>query len=68
MFAALRGPDSIRLFVSSMVGRTPAVAMGLVIVLRAKELTGSFASGRVAVTIHRRGVGDIGRNHAIELR
>jgi MFS family permease len=44
----LRGPDSARLFVSSMVGRTPAAAMGLVIVLRTKELTGSFAAAGAA--------------------
>jgi MFS family permease len=44
----LRGPDSARLFVSSMVGRTPAAAIGLVIVLRTKELTGSFAAAGVA--------------------
>ena len=45
----LRGPDSARLFVSSMVARTPAAAMGLVIVLRTKELTGSFAAGGLGV-------------------
>jgi predicted MFS family arabinose efflux permease len=45
---ALRGRWSAQLFVSSMVARTPAAAMGLVYVLRTKELTGSFAAAGAA--------------------
>ena len=52
MLDVLRGPDSARLFVSSLVGRTPAAAMGLVIVLRTKELTGSFAYAGIASGAH----------------
>jgi predicted MFS family arabinose efflux permease len=45
---ALRGRYSARLFVSSMVARTPAAAIGLVFVLRTKELTGSYAAAGAA--------------------
>jgi len=44
----LRGGDSARLFVSSLVGRAPATALSLVLVLRTKELTGSFAAAGLA--------------------
>jgi predicted MFS family arabinose efflux permease len=44
----LRGGDSARLFVSSLVGRAPATALTLVLVLRTKELTGSFAAAGLA--------------------
>ena len=48
MLDALRGRYSARLFVSSMVARTPAAAIGLVYVLRTKELTGSYAAAGAA--------------------
>lgn len=48
MLDLLRGGDSARLFVSSLVGRAPATALSLVLVLRTKELTGSFAAAGVA--------------------
>ncbi|WP_053225863.1 MFS transporter [Solirubrobacter soli] len=44
----LRGGDSARLFVSSLIGRAPATALSLVLVLRTKELTGSFAAAGLA--------------------
>jgi predicted MFS family arabinose efflux permease len=48
----LRGGDSARLFVSSLVGRAPATALSLVLVLRTKELTGSFAAAGLASGSH----------------
>ena len=48
MLDLLRGGDSARLFVSSLVGRAPATALSLVLVLRTKELTGSFAAAGLA--------------------
>ena len=52
MLAVLRAPGSARLFVASMVARVPATALGLVFVLRTKELTGSFAAAGVAAGLY----------------
>ena len=52
MLDLLRGGDSARLFVSSLVGRAPATALSLVLVLRTKELTGSFAAAGLASGSH----------------
>jgi MFS family permease len=41
----LRVPGFARLFVASMAGRLPASALGLVFILRTRELTGSYAAG-----------------------
>jgi len=41
----LRVPGFTRLFVASMAGRLPASALGLVFILRTRELTGSYAAG-----------------------
>src|ERR687889_2864523 len=41
----LRIPGFVRLFLASMAGRLPASALGLVLILRTRELTGSFAAG-----------------------
>jgi MFS family permease len=41
----LRVPGFARLFLASMAGRLPASALGLVLILRTRELTGSFAAG-----------------------
>src|SRR4051812_49607972 len=41
----LRAPGFAWLFGASMLGRIPVFATGLVLVLRTRELTGSFASG-----------------------
>src|SRR5215218_10291043 len=41
----LRVPGFTRLFLASMAGRLPASALGLVLILRTRELTGSFAAG-----------------------
>jgi predicted MFS family arabinose efflux permease len=43
--AFLRVPGFARLFAASLAGRLPASALGLVFILRARELTGSFAAG-----------------------
>ncbi len=48
MFDVLRVPGSARLFIASMVGRAPASALGLVFVLRTRDLTGSFAAAGLA--------------------
>jgi MFS family permease len=48
----LRGGDSARLFVASLIGRAPATALSLVLVLRTKELTGSFAAAGLASGAH----------------
>ena len=52
MLDLLRGGDSARLFVASLVGRVPATALSLVLVLRTKELTGSFAAAGLASGAH----------------
>ena len=41
----LRVPGFAPLFLASMAGRLPASALGLVLILRTRELTGSFAAG-----------------------
>jgi MFS family permease len=41
----LRVPGFLRLFLASMAGRLPSSALGLVFILRTRELTGSFAAG-----------------------
>jgi len=41
----LRVPGFAPLFLASMAGRLPASAFGLVLILRTRELTGSFAAG-----------------------
>ena len=38
-------PGFARLFAASMAGRLPASALGLVFILRTRELTGSYAAG-----------------------
>jgi MFS family permease len=43
--AVLRAPGFAWLFGASMLGRVPVFATGLVLVLRTRELTGSFAAG-----------------------
>jgi MFS family permease len=40
------------LFVASLIGRAPATALSLVLVLRTKELTGSFAAAGLASGAH----------------
>jgi MFS family permease len=52
MLDVLRAPGSARVFVASMVARVPVTALGLVFVLRAKELTGSFAAAGVAAGLY----------------
>ncbi len=52
MLAVLSAPGSARVFVASMVARVPVTALGLVFVLRAKELTGSFAAAGVAAGLY----------------
>jgi MFS family permease len=41
----LRVPGFARLFLASMAGRLPASALGLVLILHVRHLTGSFAAG-----------------------
>ena len=41
----LRVPGFARLFLASMAGRLPASALGLVLILHMRALTGSFAAG-----------------------
>jgi MFS family permease len=41
----LRVPGFARLFLASMAGRLPASALGLVLILHLRHLTGSFAAG-----------------------
>jgi MFS family permease len=50
--AVLRAPGFAWLFGASMVGRVPAFAIGLVLVLRTRELTGSFAAGGVVAGVN----------------
>jgi MFS family permease len=52
MLAVLGAPGSARVFVASIVARVPLTALGLVFVLRAKELTGSFAAAGVAAGLY----------------
>src|SRR4051794_41910870 len=52
MLTVLRAPGSARVFIASMAARTPLTALGLVFVLRAKELTGSFAAAGVAAGLY----------------
>lgn len=49
--AVLRAPGFAWLFSASMLGRIPMFATGLVLVLRTRELTGSFASGGLVAGI-----------------
>jgi MFS family permease len=49
--AVLRAPGFAWLFAASMLGRVPAFATGLVLVLRTRELTGSFAAGGVVAGV-----------------
>jgi predicted MFS family arabinose efflux permease len=48
----LRVPGSFRLFATAMLARVPATALGLVFVLRTKELTGSFAAAGTAAGLY----------------
>jgi len=41
-------PAVARLFATSIVARTPLAAIGIVVILRTRELTGSYAAGGVA--------------------
>jgi len=52
MLAVLRVPGSFRVFAASMLARIPVTALGLVFVLRTKELTGSFAAAGVAAGLY----------------
>jgi MFS family permease len=52
VLAVLRVPGSARVFAASMVARVPVTALGLVFVLRTKELTGSFAAAGVAAGLY----------------
>jgi MFS family permease len=52
MLAVLRVPGSARVFAASMLARIPVTALGLVFVLRTKELTGSFAAAGVAAGLY----------------
>jgi predicted MFS family arabinose efflux permease len=55
--AVLRVPGFVWLFGASMVGRVPGAALGLVLVLRTRELTGSFAAGGLVAGINALAVG-----------
>ena len=55
--AVLRAPGFAWLFGASMVGRVPGAAMGLVLVLRTRELTGSFAAGGLVAGLNALAVG-----------
>jgi predicted MFS family arabinose efflux permease len=52
VLAVLRIPGSARLFAASMVARTPTTALGLVFVLRTRQLTGSFADAGLAAGLY----------------
>ncbi len=52
MLAVLSAPGCARVFAASMVARVPLTALGLVFVLRAKELTGSFAAAGAAAGMY----------------
>jgi MFS family permease len=45
--AALSTPGVLRLFLASVVGRLPIGAIGLILILRTQEMTGSYAAGGV---------------------
>jgi MFS family permease len=50
--AVLRAPGFAWLFGASMLGRIPGFAVGLVLVLRTRELTGSFAAGGLVAGVN----------------
>src|SRR4051794_41932855 len=43
--AVLRTPGVARVFAASLLGRIPAGALGLVLILRVRELSGGYADG-----------------------
>jgi hypothetical protein len=57
MREVLRAPGARSLFLASCVARLPMGALGLLIVLQTKELTGSYASSGVATAAYALGLG-----------
>ncbi|CAA9498946.1 MAG: hypothetical protein AVDCRST_MAG30-1794, partial [uncultured Solirubrobacteraceae bacterium] len=53
----LSQPQVLRLFGSSMVGRLPMGAIGLVLILHVREVTGSYAAGGLAAGCFALGLG-----------
>ena len=58
-FTALRASGAAAPFVASLIGRLPMGAVGLVIILRTKEITGSFALGGIATGAYALAIGVI---------
>jgi MFS family permease len=58
--AVLRAPGFVWLFGASMVARVPGFAIGLVLVLRTRELTGSFAAGGLVAGVNALAIGVTG--------
>src|ERR1700754_2784550 len=52
VLTVLRVYGSLRLFATAILARIPATALGLVFVLRTKELTGSFAAAGTAAGLY----------------
>jgi MFS family permease len=52
VLTVLRVSGSLRLFATAILARVPATALGLVFVLRTKELTGSFAAAGTAAGLY----------------
>jgi len=59
-FAALRGSGAGAPFLASLVGRLPMGAMGLVFILRTREVTGSYAAGGIATAAYALSIGVLG--------
>lgn len=55
--AVLRAPGFAWLFGASMLARIPGFAVGLVLVLRTRELTGSFAAGGLVAGVNALAIG-----------
>src|SRR4051794_39175180 len=48
----LRTPGILRVLLSSVVARLPVGALGLIYVLRTREMTGSYAAGGIVAAAH----------------
>jgi MFS family permease len=57
VFAVLKVPGALPLFLASCVARLPMGALGLLLVLHTRDLTGSYAQGGVASGVYLLGLG-----------
>ena len=68
--SALRASGAAAPFVASLIGRLPMGAVGLVFILRTKEITGSFAAGGIATAAYALSIGVLapGMGRLIDLK